>query len=255
MVVHIGGQLRSVVSERIEALERVTDERQAEVRVVALPSRLDLGAHLSRVVNLRDLVDREVLRVDSAGELGLKWCTNLAKAVPVDAVKERVLLELGRALGVAETVLWVANEAIRIISENSELEFWRRYIPSDEVLRLRRQLLVRREAEVALPVNDLAVGVVRFLSAEWRPADQALEHDGAHTPPVASLVIASPTEDFGSDVVWRAHSRVRKLAPRLTPGVDLVAVGDSQLDLVNADRVAVLAHALRTVWRHELLVV
>lgn len=116
--VHRGGsQRRSVVSERIEPLEGVSDERQAEIRVIALSSSLDLSAHLGRIVDLRDLVDREVLGVYCAGELGLERRADLAEAVPVDAVEEGVLLELGRALSVAEAVLRVADEAENVVSK------------------------------------------------------------------------------------------------------------------------------------------
>lgn len=100
------------VTEGIEALEGVTNERQAEVGVVSLASSLGRGAHLRRGVDLRDLIDGEVLRVDGAGKLGLKRRTNLAKAVPVDAAEEGVLLEFCGATHVTEAVLRIADEAI-----------------------------------------------------------------------------------------------------------------------------------------------
>jgi len=114
------------------------------------------------------------------------------------------------------------------------------------VLRLGTELLVRRESEVSGPVDNLAVCVVRLLGAEWRPADQALEHDGAHTPPIAALVVTLATENFGCNIIWSSDGRVCKLSARLAPCVDLVAVGHCELDLINADGVAVLVDGLRS---------
>jgi len=99
------------VTEGIETFEGVADERQAEVRVVSLAGGLGRGAHLGGRVDLRDLVDREVLRVDCAGKLGLKGSADLAKAFPVDSTEEGVFLQLGGATHVAKTILRVTDEA------------------------------------------------------------------------------------------------------------------------------------------------
>ena len=123
------------------------------------------------------------------------------------------------------------------------------------MLRLGTQLLIRREGEVSRPIDDLAVGVVRLLSTERRPADEALEHDSAHTPPVTALVVALATEDLGGDVIRGTNSRVSQLPARLAPGVDLVAIRYRQLNLIDADRVAILVDRFRAGRRHELLVV
>jgi hypothetical protein len=101
----------SRVTEGIEALERVTDERQAEVGVIGLARGLGRGAHLRGCVDLRDLVDGEVLGVDCAGELGLEGSADLAKTFPVDSTKEWVLLQLLRSAHVTKTVLWVTDQA------------------------------------------------------------------------------------------------------------------------------------------------
>ena len=98
------------VTEGIEALEGVANEWQTEVGIVSLASSLCRSAHLGGRVDLRNLVDGEVLRIDGAGQLGLERRTDLAKAIPVDSAEERVLLELGGATHVAETVLRVADE-------------------------------------------------------------------------------------------------------------------------------------------------
>jgi len=87
---------------------------------------------------------------------------------------------------------------------------------------------------------------MRLLGAEWRPANQAFEHDGADTPPIAALVVALATEDLWCDVIGRSNGRVSELSARLAPCVDLVAVGHCELDLINADGVAVLVDGLRS---------
>ena len=99
------------VTEGIEALEGVANERQAEVGVVGLTSSLSRGAHLRGCVDLRNLINGEVLRVDGAGKLRLERRTDLAKAIPVDAAEEWVLLEFCGATHVTETVLRIADEA------------------------------------------------------------------------------------------------------------------------------------------------
>jgi len=104
------------VTEGIEALEGVTNEWQAEVGVVSLASSLGGGAHLRRGVDLRNLIDGEVLRVDGAGKLGLERRTDLAKAVPVDAAEEWVLLEFCGATHVTEAVLRIADEAKMLLA-------------------------------------------------------------------------------------------------------------------------------------------
>lgn len=108
-------------------------------------------------------------------------------------------------------------------------------------------------------VDDLAVDVLSVLGAEWRPAYEALEHDGAEGPlsrvqqrqpprftreepcthPVTVERIPLPGEDLRRDVIWRADRGVGHEAPRLSPLVDLRAVADRQADLVDVDQVAV----------------
>ena len=82
------------------------------------------------------------------------------------------------------------------------------------------------------PVDNLAISIVVFLCTEWRPSDQTFEHDGANTPPIAAVVVALATEDLGSDVIGSTNGRVCELATGLSPGVDLMTVADSQLNLV-----------------------
>jgi hypothetical protein len=105
------------VTEGIEALEGVANKRQAEVGVIGLASSFSRSAHLRRRVDLRNLVDGEVLRVDGAGKLRLERRTDLAKAIPVDTAEEWVLLEFCGATHVTETVLRIADETT-IVSNN-----------------------------------------------------------------------------------------------------------------------------------------
>lgn len=123
------------------------------------------------------------------------------------------------------------------------------------MLRLGTELLIRRKVQIPLPIYDLPVCIVRLLCAERRPADQTLEHDRAYTPPIAPEIVTLSTKNLRRDVVGRAHCRVGELTPRLAPSVDLVAIGDGELDLVDRDGIAVLADGFRSCCRHELLVV
>lgn len=106
------------VTEGIEALEGVTNEGQAEVGVVGLASSFCCSTHLGGRVDLRNLIDGEVLRINGAGKLGLEWSTNLAKTIPVDAAEEGMLLELSSATHVAQTVLRVADQAIELLADD-----------------------------------------------------------------------------------------------------------------------------------------
>lgn len=123
------------------------------------------------------------------------------------------------------------------------------------MLGLRPQGLLGREVEMTRPLDDLAVGVVRLLSAEWWPADETFEHDRSHGPPVAGEVVTPTGEDFGGDVVGSTHGGVSELPTRLAPGVDLVAVADCELDLIEGDGLSVRGDGFRACVGHELLVV
>ena len=108
----------SRVTEGIETFERVTDEGQAEVGVVGLASSLCRGAHLRGRVDLRDLIDGEVLSVDGARKLGFEWSTDLAETIPVDSIKEGVFLKLSSATHVTKTVLGVADKTTVVLANH-----------------------------------------------------------------------------------------------------------------------------------------
>lgn len=91
---------------------------------------------------------------------------------------------------------------------------------------------VFREIERFAPIDNFAVSVVRVFGAERGPADETLEHDGADGPPVAAEGVAFTGEDFGSDVVRCSDCRVGHDATGFAPGVDLAAVADSEVDLI-----------------------
>lgn len=96
------------------------------------------------------------------------------------------------------------------------------------------------EVESFAPIDNLSVGIVRVFSAERRPADQALKHDGANGPPVAAERVAFAGKDLRSDVVRRSDCRVCHNAARFTPCVDLIAVADCEVDLIDVDGMAVV---------------
>jgi hypothetical protein len=73
---------------------------------------------------------------------------------------------------------------------------------------------------------------VRLLSAERRPANETLEHDGADRPPITAVVVTLAAEDFWRNVVGCTDGGVGELSTRLTPCVDLGTVADSELNLV-----------------------
>lgn len=117
-----------------------------------------------------------------------------------------MVLDLVRAANATKTVIGVADEATKshgqpTIKPKSNFE---QNAPSDEVLRYGVKLLVRGEVEVARPVDNLAIRLVRLVGTERGPANQALEHDGANGPPIAAVVVTPATEDLRGDVVGRA---------------------------------------------------
>ena len=97
------------------------------------------------------------------------------------------------------------------------------------------------EVEVLFPVDDFAVGVVGVFGAERGPAYEAFEHNCAYGPPIATIGVALAAEDFWSNVVWSPHCRVGEDTARLAPGVNLAAVADCEVDLVEGDGLAVFA--------------
>lgn len=109
----------SRVTEGIETLEGVTDERQAEVGVVGLTSSLGRSAHLRRCVDLGNLVDGEVLGVDGAAELGLEGSADFTETVPVDTAEEGVFLEFLGAAHMTKAVSGLADEAVTMLAGNS----------------------------------------------------------------------------------------------------------------------------------------
>lgn len=84
-----------------------------------------------------------------------------------------------------------------------------------------------------------------IVGAEWRPSDHGFIHDRAQRPPVAAKGIALPAEDLGCNVIGGADRGIGHCPPRLAPVFDLLAVADGQVDLVNVDRVTILASGRR----------
>ncbi len=91
------------------------------------------------------------------------------------------------------------------------------------------------------PIDDFAVGVMGVFGAEGGPADEAFEHDCAYGPPVAAEGVACAGEDLGGDVVGGSHGGVGEDTAGFAPSVDLGAVADGEIDLVEGDGLAVFA--------------
>lgn len=102
---------RSVTSKGIETLVGIADERQADCRIVSLSRCLSLGTHLSRIVDLWDLVDGKIGRVDIGLQLGLERSADLAQRVPIYTIEERMRFQFGSSAITSKAVLWVADEA------------------------------------------------------------------------------------------------------------------------------------------------
>lgn len=128
-------------------------------------------------------------------------------------------------------------------------------LPSHEVLGVTAELLVWREMQVPRPIHNLAVRIMSLLRAERWPPNQALKHDRAQTPPIATKIVALSAKDLRCDVVWRTDGGVGELSAGLAPRVYLLSVRDGELDLVEVDRLAIVS--VRTVFAagKELLVV
>lgn len=105
------------------------------------------------------------------------------------------------------------------------------------------------------PVDDFAVGVVRILGAKGWPANQTFEHDSTDRPPITAEGVASAGEDLRGDVVRCANGGVCENTARFAPCVDLCAVADGQIDLVQRNRLPIFALFLVSVTLQELLIV
>ncbi len=103
------------------------------------------------------------------------------------------------------------------------------------------------------PVDDLLVGFSAVFRTEWWPADQTLEHDGTHTPPVTAKGVTLSAEDLGRDVVGGTDCGVCHDTAGLPPLVDLGAIADWEVELVEGNRHSIFAWFARGF--EELLVV
>lgn len=121
------------------------------------------------------------------------------------------------------------------------------------MLRLGTQCNIIREVQRLSPVDNFPISVMTVLSAERRPTDEALEHDGSQRPPIAIKRVALAGEDFGGDVVRGSDSRVSHDPTGFSPVVDLRPVAHSEVDLINGDRVPISRSARLAL--KELLVV
>ena len=115
-----------------------------------------------------------------------------------------------------------------------------KYLLSDQTLRVAREDQFIREVQALSPVDNLSVGVVLVLGAEWWPADKTFEHDGTDRPPIAEISVSLAVENFGSDIVRSSNRGIGHGTAGLTPGVDLATVRHCKVNgIVKVSRVAI----------------
>ena len=110
---------------------------------------------------------------------------------------------------------------------------------------------VVREVECLAPVDDLLISLSTILRTKRRPPNKTLEHDSAHAPPVTAKSVALPTEDLRRDIIRRTNRGVSHHATGFAPHIDLGAVADGEVDLIEGNGVAVA----RLAWGFEQLLV
>jgi hypothetical protein len=192
----------------VKSLVRVTNEGQAG-GIFVVAGLCSLSSVRSARVVLVNLIDGEVGCVDVRVQLRLKRCSDPTQRMPVNTTEEGMLLDFASASNAAETMFGIADQARRtLVSYESWQDSTLENSPPNKVFCLRTQLLVWREVQVARPVNNLAVCVVRLFSAERRPADEALKHDCTDGPPIAPEIVSLSTKDLRRYVVGSTHSRV-----------------------------------------------
>lgn len=230
----------------IEPLECVTDEGQAHLGrfLQLLARRKRLRLEHRRIIRLVNFIRGEVRGINGRREARFKWRTDTTQAIELDTSEEGVALDFVRTAS-AETCLRVADETrvggggLVDVIQNKVRAGLLLDVPSNEMLCLGAQRDVVREVEGLSPVHDLSVRVVAVFGAEGRPAHKTFEHDGTQGPPVAVECVAVTGEDLGGDIVRRSDRRVRHQSSRASPVVNLSAVADCQVNLVNSNRVAV----------------
>jgi hypothetical protein len=104
----------STPPESIKPLISIPNKRQTQRALIATTRHLclRLRPQLGRVVDLRDLVDREVLRVDIALQFWFERSANFPETIPLDAVEEGVTFDVSCTVGAAEAVGGVGDETI-----------------------------------------------------------------------------------------------------------------------------------------------
>lgn len=89
------------------------------------------------------------------------------------------------------------------------------------------------------PVHNLAVRVMWIFGAERRPTDKTFKHDCSYRPPVAAEIITLATEDLRSNVVWGTDGGVGHDTTGFAPCIDLATIANSQVDLIQGNRVSI----------------
>lgn len=230
----------------IKTLEGVSDKWKAHLGGLLDTSLLGRGLLCLEdggVVGLVDLVRGEVRGINTARKSRLKRSSDPAKRVELDATEKVVALELSSTTA-TKTILSVADQAMNRSALSSYFwcpdrtsgsERWKSYVPSDQILCLGTQLNIIWEVQALPPVHNLAIRVVAVFGAERRPADQALEHDCSQAPPIAVETVPMAREDLGRDIIGCANRRVRHQSPAPSPVVNLCAIRNRQVDLVDGN--------------------
>jgi hypothetical protein len=231
--------LHSRPTESIKPLISIPNKRQTHLRTQIITLSRRLRSQSSTHIRLRNLINREVLRIDITLELRLKRSTNTTETIPLNTAEEGVLADFGTSSKATETIICVADEASSsLVREDVRISV--KIIPSNEVLCIMAELLVWGEVQVTRPIHNLPIRIVSLLSTEWWPADQTFEHDCTKRPPITAEIIALTAEDLRSDVVRSTNSRVGELSSRLTPCVYLLTIADRELNLIKIDRGSVV---------------
>jgi hypothetical protein len=90
-------------SQSLETFVRVANEGQAHLSGMLIASLCSLCAQSVTVIVLVDFVYREVLCINVRLQLGLERSANTAKAVPLDATEEGMLLNLVSTVGATDS--------------------------------------------------------------------------------------------------------------------------------------------------------
>ena len=103
--------------ESIKPLIRIPNKRQTHLRTDILTLCSRLRPQRRTHIRLRNLINREVLRIHIGGEFRFKGCADATETVPLNAAEEGVLFDFVGAADAAEAVFGVVDEAGGVVSK------------------------------------------------------------------------------------------------------------------------------------------